>query len=66
MTSRVDHISRRKTLLGKSLPALIYVVNYLLWIVTAVQIQAWDLLWLGVFPLPALALYVVRIRKQKT
>jgi hypothetical protein len=61
---RVDHASKRERPLGRWLPVFFYSVNYLLWIVVALEVHAWGLLWLAVFPLPALALYLVRTRRQ--
>ena len=61
---RDDHASKRERRLGRWLPVCFYSVNYLLWIIIALEVRAWGLLWLAVFPLPILALYLVRTRRQ--
>ena len=52
-------ISRRESFLGRWLPAFFYLVNYLLWVFAALEALTSSLLWLAVFPLPALGLYLV-------
>lgn len=64
MTTQQEHISKRETPLGRWLPFCFYSVNFALWIITAIQAGAWDLLWLAVLPLPALGLYLLRTRKE--
>ncbi len=59
-----EHINKRETPLGRWLPFCFYSVNFALWIITAIQAGAWVLLWLAVFPLPALGLYLLRTRKE--
>jgi hypothetical protein len=62
---RADHVNKREHSFGRCLPVFFYAVNYLLWIVITLEARAWGLLWLAVFPLPALALYLVRTGRQK-
>jgi hypothetical protein len=60
-----NHISRRESFLGRSLPAFFYLINYLLWVFAAVEATTWNLLWLAVFPLPAFGLYLVRVGRKR-
>ena len=59
-----DHVSKRETPLGRWLPLGYYLLHLALWVVTGIQAGAWDLLWLGVLPLPALGIYVLCIRRK--
>ena len=59
-----DHISRRESFLGHWLPAFFYLVNYLLWVFAAQEALTSGLIWLAIFPLPALVLYLVRISRK--
>lgn len=63
-TSQPEHIARRETPAGRWWPVAFYSVNVFLWFITGVVAGAWDLLWLVVLPLPALALYLWRIRRR--
>ncbi len=58
-----DHVNKRETPLGRWLPVSFYSVNFILWIVIGILAGAWKLLWLGVLPLPALGLYLLRTRR---
>jgi hypothetical protein len=60
-----NHISRRESFAGRWLPAFFYLVNYLLWVFAAQEVFTSGLIWLAIFPLPALALYLVRIRRKR-
>lgn len=60
---REDHVRKRATPLGRWLPVLLYLGNYVLWIITGILVQAFNLLWLALFPLAALGLYLVRTRR---
>jgi hypothetical protein len=62
---RIDHVSRREHTVGRWLPVLFYSVNYALWVVALFETRAWNLFWLAVFPLPALALYLLRTRRKR-
>ena len=59
-----DHKSKRESPVGRWLPALFYLVNYIFWILTVVEFRAWNLFWLAVFPLPALIIYVALTRPR--
>jgi hypothetical protein len=59
-----EHISKRETPSGRWWPVAFYGLNVVLWIVTGVVFGAWDLLWLAILPLPALALYLYRTRRK--
>ena len=59
-----DHISKRESFPGRWLPAFFYLVNYLLWVFAAQEALRSGLLWLAVFPLPALGLYLVRTERK--
>ena len=63
--TQIDHISKREHPLGRWLPALLYSANYMLWVVAVLEARAWDLLWLALFPIPAVALYVLCIRRKR-
>ncbi len=56
------HISKRETALGHWLPFSLYAVNLILWLITGLLFAKWNLLWLALFPLPALAVYWFRRR----
>jgi len=60
-----DHIRKRETPLGRWFPLCIYSVNVILWVITGILAGAWNLLWLAVFPLPALGLYLLRTQKEQ-
>ena len=53
----MEHVQKRETALGRRFPALLYTLNLLLWVATAVAAGAWEFLWLAILPLPALILY---------
>lgn len=55
-----EHIARRESPLGRWLPVVFYSTNVTLWMLTSVMFQAWDLLYLGILTIPALALYLWR------
>ena len=55
-----DHVYRRQTQMGRRLPAVFYSVNLGIWMLTTIVAGAWDLLFLAILPMPALAVYVVR------
>ena len=59
-----DHISKRETLPGRWWPVAFYGVNFVLWLITALAVGAWDLLWLAILPLPALGLYLYRTNRS--
>ena len=57
------HIKKRETMAGRWLPAVFYSLIFVSWMATGIAIKAWDLLWLSVFPVPALVIYILRMRK---
>ena len=57
------HAETRHTASGRWLPVVFYSVNVASCFLTCVAARAWDLLWLGVLPAPALALYIIRTRR---
>jgi len=59
-----DHVYLLQTPLGRWFPAVFYSVNLGLWILTAIVVRAWDLLFLAILPVPALVLYIVRTRRN--
>ena len=59
-----DHISKRESFPGRWLPAVFYLLNYLLWVLAAQGVLISGLVWLAVFPLPALGLYLVRTERK--
>lgn len=58
-----DHVAKRQTALGRRLPAILYAVNIAGWVTTAISIGVSQFLLLSLLTLPALALYVWRIRR---
>ena len=59
-----EHVRKRDTAFGRWLPVALYAVNMAGAITTAVVVDAMELLYLGVLPLPAVALYVWRTSKE--
>ncbi len=59
---RGDHVHKRASMRGRVVPAVLYSANVALWVVTAIAAGSFDLLWLVIFPLPALGLYLLRTR----
>jgi hypothetical protein len=59
-----EHITKRDSPAGRWLPVSFYAANYLLWTFVAAQAESSSLLWLAVFPLPALMLYWVRTGRK--
>ena len=57
------HAELRHTALGRWLSVVFYLVNLASCFLTCVAARAWDLLWLGVLPAPALVLYLVGTRR---
>ena len=55
-----EHVARRERFAGRWGSAAFYVLNVLLWFLTGVAFEAWDVLWLVVLTVPAIALYVWR------
>ncbi len=60
------HVVKRESYLGRWAPVAFYVLNAILWFVTGVVFEAWDLLWLVVLTIPAIALYVRQTRWSRT
>ena len=58
-----DHVSKRETALGRWLPVTFYSVNFILWVITAIRVLPPNLLWLAIWPLPALCLYLMSTRR---
>lgn len=56
------HVAKRERFAGRWAPAAFYVLNVSLWFLTGAVFGAWDLLWLAVWTVPALALYVWQTR----
>ena len=63
---QTDHASKRETPLGRWFPLSYYSLHLALWIITGIQAGAWALLWLAILPLPALGIYVLRVRRKST
>jgi len=61
-----DHVLKRNTAFGRWIPVILYSVNIAGALATAVAVGAADLLYLAVFPLPALVLYVWRTDKEQS
>lgn len=59
---RAEHVAKRARFVGRWAPAAFYLLNVLLWFLTGVVFAAWDLLWLVVLTLPAIALYLRQTR----
>lgn len=59
-----EHVLKRDTVFGRWMPAILYSVNIGVALATAVAVEAVDLLYLAVFPLPAVILYVWRTTKE--
>jgi hypothetical protein len=59
------HLLKRDTAFGRWLPAILYLVNVAGALVTAVAVGAADLMYLAVFPLPAVILYVWRTANKQ-
>ena len=59
-----DHVYRRQTPMGRWLPAVFYSVNLSIWMLTAIVTGAWDLIFLAILPMPALAVYVVHTQRD--
>ena len=60
-----EHVLKRDTALGRWMPVILYSVNVGGALTTAVAVGAEDLLYLAVFPLPAIILYVWRTAKEQ-
>ena len=60
-----EHVLKRDTAFGRWMPAILYLVNVGGALATAVAVGAADLLYLAVFPLPAVILYVWRTAKKQ-
>jgi hypothetical protein len=61
---QTEHVRKRETPPGRWWPAAFYGVIFILWMVTGIVAGVWDLLWLAILPLPALALYLWRTRMR--
>jgi len=59
-----DHVYLQQTTMGRWLPAVFYSVNLGIWMLTAIVAGAWDLIFLAILPMPALAVYVVRTQRN--
>ncbi len=63
MTDSIEkHTAARESLWGRWLPAFFYTLNVILWVLTGAIFEAWDLLYLALLTIPALAFYVWRTR----
>jgi len=62
-TIHADRVSKRETALGRWLPVTFYLVNFILWVITAIRVLPFNLLWLAIWPLPALCLYLMKTRR---
>lgn len=58
-------IFRRSSRLGRWGPAVFYLAIVLSWWVNGLIAGATDFLWLALWSLPAIALYLWRVRKQR-
>ena len=56
------HIGVRGRFLGRWAPAIFYALIVALWFLTGIAFEAWDVLYLVLVTLPALALYVRQTR----
>lgn len=63
---RAAHVAKRASFAGRWAPAAFYLLNVLLWFLTGVVFEAWDLLRLVVLTIPAIALYVWQTRWSRT
>jgi len=61
---REDHVYLRQTARGRWLPAVFYSVNLAIWLLTAMLAGAWDMIFLAILSIPALAVYVVRAQRN--
>jgi hypothetical protein len=61
-----EHLLKRDTAFGRWLPAILYLFNVAGALATAVAIGAADLMYLAVFPLPAVILYVWRTANKQS
>lgn len=59
-----DHVYRRQNPMGRWLPAVFYSVNLGIWMLATIVAGAWDLLFLAILPMPALAVYVLRTQRN--
>jgi hypothetical protein len=59
------HIAKRETPPGRWLPAAVYAINVVGWLVGAAVTGAVDLLWLVVLPLPPLVVYLARTHRTE-
>lgn len=57
-----EHVVKRGSILGRWAPVGFYVLNAALWFWTGVTFKSWDLLWLVVLTIPAIALYLWQTR----
>ncbi len=57
------HVLKRDTAFGRWMPVILYSVNVVGSLATAIAVGAAELLYLAVFPLPAVMLYVWRTAK---
>jgi uncharacterized membrane protein len=57
-----EHVAKRERVPGRWAPLAFYVLNAMLWFLTGIISEAWDLLWLVVLTIPAIALYLWRTR----
>lgn len=62
---RAEHFLKRDTAFGRWLPAILYLVNVVGALITAIAVGAADLMYLAVFPLPAVILYVWRTANKQ-
>lgn len=56
------HVTVRESTLGRWLPVFFYALNVILWALTGIFYELWDLLYLVILTVPALALYIWRTR----
>ena len=61
----VEHVRKRNTAFGRWMPAILYAVNVGGAMGTAITVGATDLLYLAVFPLPAVIFYLWRTATEK-
>jgi len=62
MDAMEKHIVVRGRFLGRWAPAIFYALIVALWLLTGIAFEAWDVLYLVLVTLPALALYVRQTR----
>ncbi len=61
-----EHVLKRDTLFARWMPAILYAINIVGALATAIVVGATELLYLVVFALPAIILYMWRTRPRSS